>query len=74
MRLQPLYVRLGRLRKRARDVYKRQVLFVLDDADEAGYFYHDLTQMMGQEKVFFLSLIHILQPYHGLQMVIEAGL
>ena len=29
------------------------VLFVLDDADEAGYFYHDLTQMMGQEYVFF---------------------
>ncbi|WP_418327349.1 hypothetical protein, partial [Segatella hominis] len=29
------------------------VLFVLDDADEAGYFYHDLTQMMGQENVFF---------------------
>ena len=32
---------------------RRSVLFVLDDADEAGYFYHDLTQMMGQEKVFF---------------------
>jgi len=29
------------------------VLFVLDDADEAGYFYHDLTQMLGQESVFF---------------------
>ena len=28
-------------------------LFVLDDADEAGYFYHDLTQLMGQERVFF---------------------
>ena len=32
---------------------KRAVLFVLDDADEAGYFYHDLTQMLGQESVFF---------------------
>lgn len=31
----------------------KTVLFVLDDADEAGYFYHDLTQMMGQENVFF---------------------
>ena len=31
---------------------KRSVLFVLDDADEAGYFYHDLTQMLGQESVF----------------------
>ena len=32
---------------------KRTVLFVLDDAEEAGYFYHDLTQMLGQESVFF---------------------
>ena len=32
---------------------KRSVVFVLDDADEAGYFYHDLTQMLGQESVFF---------------------
>ena len=32
---------------------RRSVLFVLDDADEAGYFYHDLTQMLGQERVFF---------------------
>ena len=31
----------------------RTVLFVLNDADEAGYFYHDLTQMMGQENAFF---------------------
>ena len=31
----------------------RTVLFVLNDADEAGYFYHDLTQMMGQENTFF---------------------
>ena len=34
---------------------RRSVLFVLDDADKAGYFYHDLTQMMGQEKGFLLS-------------------
>lgn len=32
---------------------KRTVLFVLNDADEAGYFYHDLTQMLGQESTFF---------------------
>ena len=31
----------------------RTVLFVLNDADEAGYFYHDLVQVMGQESVFF---------------------
>ena len=36
-----------------RDRLKRPVLFVLDDADEAGYFYHDLTQVMGQERAFF---------------------
>ena len=29
------------------------VLFILKDADEAGYFYHDLTQVMGQESVLF---------------------
>ncbi len=32
---------------------KRTMLFVLNDADEAGYFYHDLTQMLEQESVFF---------------------
>ena len=35
------------------DKLDESVLFVLDDADEAGYFYHDLTQMLGQECVFF---------------------
>ena len=29
------------------------ILFVLNDADEAGYFYHDLTQIMGDKKVLF---------------------
>lgn len=28
-------------------------LFVLQDVDEAGYFYHDLTQVMGTENVLF---------------------
>ena len=28
-------------------------LFILDDEEEAGYFYHDLTQLMGQERVLF---------------------
>ena len=28
-------------------------LFVLDDEEEAGYFYHDLTQMLGQQQVLF---------------------
>jgi transcription-repair coupling factor (superfamily II helicase) len=28
-------------------------VFILQDADEAGYFYHDLTQLMGKEQVSF---------------------
>ena len=28
-------------------------LFVLDDAEEAGYFYHDLTQILGENFVFY---------------------
>lgn len=31
----------------------RTVLFILKDADEAGYFYHDLTQVMGLESVLY---------------------
>ena len=31
----------------------KPILFVLQDADEAGYFYHDLTQLMGKEQVLF---------------------
>ena len=31
----------------------RRMLFVLQDAEEAGYFYHDLTQMMGADNVLF---------------------
>ncbi len=29
------------------------LVFVLPDLDEAGYFYHDLTQLLGQENVLF---------------------
>lgn len=32
---------------------KRPFLFVLNDEEEAGYFYHDLVQMMGDERVLF---------------------
>lgn len=31
----------------------RPFLFVLNDEEEAGYFYHDLVQMMGDERVLF---------------------
>ena len=30
-----------------------QLLFILQDAEEAGYFYHDLTQLMGTDQVLF---------------------
>ena len=32
---------------------KTPVLFILQDADEAGYFYHDLVQLLGDKKVLF---------------------
>ena len=31
----------------------RRMIFVLQDAEEAGYFYHDLTQLMGTDQVLF---------------------
>ncbi len=31
----------------------RPFVFVLDDAEEAGYFYHDLTQILGEQEVFY---------------------
>ena len=32
---------------------KKRMLFVMQDAEEAGYFYHDLTQLMGTDNVLF---------------------
>ena len=32
---------------------KFRLLFILQDAEEAGYFYHDLTQLMGTRDVLF---------------------
>ncbi|MCQ2239176.1 MAG: transcription-repair coupling factor [Bacteroidaceae bacterium] len=29
------------------------IVFILNDAEEAGYFYHDLTQVLGEEQVLF---------------------
>ena len=29
------------------------ILFILQDAEEAGYFYHDLTQLLGTRQVLF---------------------
>lgn len=35
------------------DVVKSSSLFILNDVEEAGYFYHDLCQVLGAEQVLF---------------------
>lgn len=36
-----------------KNALRRNVLFILDDEEEAGYFYHDLTQLLGGGRVLF---------------------
>ena len=43
----------------------RPCLFVLDDAEEAGYFYHDLTQMLGNRNVLFFPSSYRRQVKYG---------
>ena len=43
----------------------RSCLFVLDDAEEAGYFYHDLTQMLGNRDVLFFPSSYRRQVKYG---------
>ncbi len=38
----------------APQVMNRPYLFILDDEEQAGYFYHDLVQVLGDEDVLFL--------------------
>ena len=33
----------------------RNYLYILNDAESAGYFYHDLTQLMGSDNVLFFT-------------------
>lgn len=40
-------------------------LFVLDDAEAAGYFYHDLTQLIGQDSVLFFPSSYRRQVKYG---------
>ena len=35
------------------DRLKQSVLFVLNDTEEAGYFYNDMSQILGQQRVLF---------------------
>ena len=37
----------------APDALRRPLLFVMDDREEAGYLYHDLVQILGDEQVLF---------------------
>ena len=44
---------------------KDNFIFVLSDAEEAGYFYHDLTQILGEKDVlFFPSSYRKAVKYH----------
>ncbi len=43
----------------------KTILFILQDADEAGYFYHDLTQLLGNEEVLFFPSSFRRQVKHG---------
>ncbi len=36
-----------------REQLKRPLLFILNEEEDAGYFYHDLAQMLGNEQVLF---------------------
>ena len=40
-------------------------LFVLNDAEDAGYFYHDLTQMLGNDDVLFFPSSYRRQIKYG---------
>ena len=41
------------------------VLFILQDAEEAGYFYHDLTQLLGTQQVLFFPSTYRRQVKYG---------
>ena len=41
------------LREVQPEALSRPFLFVLDDAEEAGYFYHDLVQILGEQQVLY---------------------
>lgn len=41
------------------------LLFILNDTDEAGYFYHDLTQIIGKEKAMFFPSSYRRQVKYG---------
>ena len=42
-----------RLKVKSEESASAPFLFILQDAEEAGYFYHDLTQLLGEKDVLF---------------------
>ncbi len=48
----PLY--FTSLAVRCTEVLVHPYLFIMDDEEQAGYFYHDLTQILGTQRVHFL--------------------
>lgn len=46
-------VLFGALHRYGAKAMMQPFLFILNDAEEAGYFYHDLVQMLGEEQVLF---------------------
>jgi hypothetical protein len=42
------------LTEKCPEVLTAPYLFIMDDEEKAGYFYHDLTQILGTSQVFFL--------------------
>ena len=42
------------LTEKCPEVLTSPYLFIMDDEEKAGYFYHDLTQILGTSQVFFL--------------------
>ena len=41
------------------------ILFILNDAEEAGYFYHDLAQVIGEEQVLYFPSSFRRAPKYG---------
>ena len=47
-------VMFSALTEKCPEALTQPYLFVMDDEEQAGYFYHDMTQILGTEQVYFL--------------------
>lgn len=48
-----------------RNSVKNPIVFILDEAEQAGYFYHDMVQMLGEEQVLFFPSSFRRAPKYG---------